>query len=239
MKNKVIFMLSATLLLTTLSAFAEENLFLNTIKKNNPSVNSNIKTSLQKAYDISTQENAEYKEIVYKPCEVQLIGDFFNDISYNLKEELPIADIYTFMRNCGNITIEGHTSKIETIDKNIINNNKRLSFDRAMEVAKLLQAEKAKNGVTINVSPADDDLGKYVVVKSNKNISSWPTQRNTINNPTNATENIEIFGVGDRDAKFRRPILQPGQKAFSKEEEKTFRWYEAHDRKIIIKGTTK
>ena len=248
MKDKIVFLLSATLLLTGLTVFAqdtaatkklEQMAFNNPLTMSAPSPSTNINMHLQSAYteNIAMQKSAEYRETVYKPCEVQIIGDFFDNASYNLKTGPSIAHIYQFMQNCDNITIEGQTSKGVTNDTVIADNNKRLSFDRAMEIAKLLQEEAAKNGVAVSISPESDGLGEYAKVKSSKKVSSWPTQRNTLTNPANATQNIKISGVGDKYANFQRPALQPGQKAFSKEEEKTFRWYEAQDRKIIIKGT--
>ncbi len=253
MTNKIAFLLSASLLLTGLTAFAQdttatkkmEEMILNSpITMNAHSVSDNINMTLQREYDdvVSTYEHANYRETVYKPCEIQLIGNFFDNGSYNLRKELPylsFANIYQFMKNCENITIEGHTSKVATDDKAAVNNNKRLSFDRAMEIAKLIQEEWAKNDVIVSASPTDDGLGRYTEVNSNKKLSSWPMQRNTITNPANATQNIKIVGLGDKYAKFQRPELQPGKKHYSMEQEKEIRWYEAQDRKIIIKGTTK
>ena len=190
--------------------------------------------------DESVPEQPNYTEIITGPCEVQLIGEFFWNASYDLKKQLPLAKIYEVMHNCDNPIIEGHASKTIVTDDN--NNNKRLSFDRAMEVAKQVQEEWARHGVALEVTPTNDGLGRYAGVAPDRywvKYRSWPKQRNSISNPSNSSETVTIYGVGDRDAQFQRPALPRGKKAWPKDDEAYYRLQESKDRKVIIKGTVR
>ncbi len=185
-------------------------------------------------------EQPNYTDIKIGPCEYQLIGEYFWNASYDLKTQLPLAHIYEVMHDCDNPIIEGHASKTTVTDDN--NNNKRLSFDRAMEVAKQVQAEWARHGVNLQVTPTSDGFGRYAGVAPDRywvQYRSWPKKRNTISNPSNATETVTIYGVGDRDAQFQRPPLPRGKKKWPAADEANYRLQESKDRKVIIKGTVR
>ena len=189
-------------------------------------------------------EQPEYTDIVIGPCEVQLIGEFFWNASYELKKQLPLAKIYEVMHDCDNPIIEGHASHTTvTDDKGLVkNNNKRLSFDRAMEVSRQVQQEWARHGVSLNVTPTSDGLGNYQGIAPDKywvKYRSWPKRRNTISNPSNPDESVTIYGVGDRDAVFQRPPLPEGKKAWPAADEANYRLQESKDRKVLIKGTVR
>ena len=68
MKNKIIFLLSAALLLTSLSAFAEKMTSQKTTIMNNTSVNSNIKTSLQNVYEENKAKEASPEDKIKEIC---------------------------------------------------------------------------------------------------------------------------------------------------------------------------
>ncbi|MBR4507990.1 MAG: hypothetical protein IKP23_00735 [Elusimicrobiaceae bacterium] len=186
----------------------------------------------------------EYTDIVIGPCEVQLIGEFFWNASYELKKQLPLAKIYEVMHDCDNPIIEGHASKTTVTDDKgqVKNNNKRLSFDRAMEVSRQVQKEWASHGVDLQVTPTSDGLGNYQGIAPDSRwvkYRSWPKRRNTISNPSNPAESVTIYGVGDRDAVFQRPPLPAGKKAWPAADEANYRLQESKDRKVIIKGTVR
>ena len=68
MKNKIIFMISAALLLTSLSAFAEDTISSKTINIKNTSVNNNIKNSLQNAYAENQAKESDPQEEIKAIC---------------------------------------------------------------------------------------------------------------------------------------------------------------------------
>ncbi len=189
-------------------------------------------------------EQPEYTDVIYGPCEVQLIGEFFWNASYELKKQLPLQRIYEVMHDCDNPIIEGHASKTTVTDDKgqVKNNNKRLSFDRAMEVSRQVQQEWARHGVDLQVTPTSDGLGNYQGIAPDSRwvkYRSWPKRRNTISNPSNPEESVTIYGVGDRDAVFQRPPLPAGKKAWPAADEANYRLQESKDRKVIIKGTVR
>lgn len=186
----------------------------------------------------------EYTDIVIRPCEVQLIGEFFWNASYELKKQLPLAKIYEVMHDCDNPIIEGHASHTTVTDDKgqVKNNNKRLSFDRAMEVSRQVQQEWARHGVDLQVTPTSDGLGNYQGIAPDNiwvKYRSWPKRRNTISNPSNPDESVTIYGVGDRDAVFQRPPLPSGKSSWPAADEANYRLQESKDRKVIIKGTVR
>lgn len=185
-------------------------------------------------------EQPEFRDIVIKPCEVQLIGEYFWNASYELKVNLPLEKIYEVMHDCDDPIIEGHASKTVVTDDG--KNNNRLSFDRAMEVARQVQGEWARHGVNLQVTPTSDGLGRYYGVAPDRywvKYRSWPKQRNTITNPSNPDETVKIYGVGDKYADFTRPALPRGKKAWPADQEADYRLKESKDRKVIIKGTVR
>ena len=68
MKNKIIMLLSAALLLTSLSAFAEATISSQTIDIKNASVNKDIKNSLQNAYDENQAKESDDIEKIKSVC---------------------------------------------------------------------------------------------------------------------------------------------------------------------------
>ena len=68
MKNKIIMLLSAALLLTSISAFAKEITSQKTDIMNKPSVNEAVKNSLQKAYEENKAKGSNPEEEIKKIC---------------------------------------------------------------------------------------------------------------------------------------------------------------------------
>lgn len=68
MKNKIILMLSAALVLTSISAFAEKITAQKTNIMNKPSVNEAVKNSLQKAYEENKAKESNPEDEIKKIC---------------------------------------------------------------------------------------------------------------------------------------------------------------------------
>lgn len=182
-------------------------------------------------------------------CVVKLIGDFFPNASYNLCSVLPEDLIYNQMKNCKDYVIEGHASKVYTTGDE--ENNKRISFDRALTVANEIRPiwENRENA-KVEIKPTSDGKGIYTGLVPDsqwKEGISWPKRgkRNTLKkqnaSPANVTFKLEGIGSRDADLSISRP--ENWAEGLSKEDraKENQKWFdiERPNRKVIIRGTPK
>ena len=209
------------------------------------------------------EENNQYDLDISEPCVVKLIGDYFDNASYTLKpgritpEVLDI--IYKHLRvddNCGDIRVEGYASKTMTVGKETgynfeqakERNNLRLSFDRAVEVSKVVRDNWEPKGEQITIDLSDKNEPKtdssispsnlgaigdtnYTGTTTRTEGKSLPTRRNIVADPerSNATTTFNIISFGSsKNEAGARPNGADRDEWLQKE---------MKDRKVILRGT--
>lgn len=182
-------------------------------------------------------------------CVAKLIGDYFPNASYELCSDLPINEIYEHMKNCKDFIIEGHASIVYTTGGE--ENNKRISFDRALTVANELKPVwESREGVRVKIHPETDGRGLYTGLVDRarwKRGVSWPLGgvRNKLATP-NARDtdfSFELRGIGSdqADPSISRPADWDSGLSRTERNAKNLEWYETErpNRKVIIRGVKK